>query len=112
MSGKPDTSDERPDGAAEGPARADSDRQLERELDARVRRMQRAERERGDLLAQSVFLGTIAGLFVVPIVAGAYLGRWIDEQIAGYSVRWTVGLICTGVAVGAINVYFFVKDRL
>lgn len=112
MSGKFESPGDRPGGTADERPRTDADERLGKEVDTRIRRMQRAERERSDLLAQSVFLGTVAGLFVVPIVAGAYLGRWIDEQIAGYSVRWTVGLICTGVAVGAVNVYFFVKDRL
>ena len=55
--------------------------------------------------------GTIGLLFVVPIVAGAYLGRWLDESGEGYSVHWTVNLIVLGVALGAFNVYRFVKEH-
>jgi Putative F0F1-ATPase subunit Ca2+/Mg2+ transporter len=40
---------------------------------------------------------------VLPVVAGAYLGRWLDSLVAGYSVRWTVSLILLGVVVGAVN---------
>lgn len=55
--------------------------------------------------------GTLGLLFVVPIVAGAYLGRWLDTLAPGYSVRWTVSLIVLGIAVGGYNVFRFLKDR-
>ena len=53
--------------------------------------------------------GTAGLLFVVPILLGAYLGRWIDAHSAGYSVRWTVSLIVLGIVVGGYNVYRFFK---
>ena len=52
-------------------------------------------------MAQTVYLGTLGLVFVLPVVAGAYLGRWLDQQLAGYSVRWTLSLLLLGVAVGA-----------
>lgn len=55
--------------------------------------------------------GTLGLLFVVPIVAGAYLGRWLDSLIEGYSVRWTMSLIVLGIALGAYNAYRFLKDK-
>ena len=87
----------------------DPNARLQAEVKKRVQRMERAERERDSLLAQTVFLGSIAGLFVVPIVAGAYLGHWIDEMQHGYSVRWTVSLILAGVFVGGVNVYLYLQ---
>jgi len=30
---------------------------------------------------------------------------------AGYSIRFTVSLIVLGVAIGAVNVYLFVRER-
>ena len=30
---------------------------------------------------------------LLPIVAGAYLGRWLDSHLQVFSVRWTVSLI-------------------
>ena len=53
--------------------------------------------------------GTAGLLFVVPILIGAYAGRWLDTQFAGYSVRWTVSLIVFGLVVGSYNVYRFFK---
>lgn len=55
--------------------------------------------------------GTLGLLFVVPIVGGAYLGRWIDSMVAGYSVRWTLSLILLGIVIGAYNVFRFLKDK-
>lgn len=55
--------------------------------------------------------GTLGLLFVVPIVAGAYLGRWLDTLVSGYSVRWTVSLIVLGITVGGYNVFRFLRDH-
>jgi len=55
--------------------------------------------------------GTLGLLFVVPIVAGAYLGRWLDTLASGYSVRWTVSLIVLGITVGGYNVFRFLRDH-
>ncbi len=90
----------------------ESDDRLREEVDKRARRMDRAEHDRGSLLSQSVYMGTIAGLFVLPVVGGAYLGNWLDGLSEGYSVRWTVGMIFLGVVVGGVNVYLFVRERL
>lgn len=82
---------------------------LRRNIEKQARRMAQAEKERPTLLAQTVFLGTLALLFVLPVVGGAYLGHWIDSQLAGYSYRWTVSLLVTGVIVGGMNVYLYIQ---
>lgn len=73
--------------------------------------LKQAERDRSALLRYAVNLSAVAGLFVVPLVAGAYLGRWLDEQSAGFSSRWTVSGILLGLAVGAWNVYRYIKEH-
>jgi len=73
--------------------------------------MQKAERERPTLIGQTVFVGTLGLLFVLPVIGGAYLGRWLDGFASGYSMRWTLSLILLGVFVGALNVYLFVRDN-
>lgn len=83
---------------------------LKKQVERQARRMQKAERERPTLIGQTVYIGTLGLLFVLPVVAGAYLGHWLDGLVAGYSVRWTVSLILLGVMVGAINVYLFIRE--
>jgi ATP synthase protein I len=81
---------------------------LRKNIEKQAQRMAQAEKDRPTLLAQTVFLGTLALLFVLPVVAGAYLGHWIDSQLEGYSYRWTVSLLVTGVFIGAMNVYLYI----
>ena len=79
-------------------------------VQTQVGRIQKAKRARRTLLANTVYLGTLGLIFVLPVVAGAYLGNWLDNRIKGYSFSWTVTLIVLGVFVGATNVYLFVRE--
>lgn len=73
--------------------------------------MKRAEKERTTLLAQSVFMGTLTLLFVLPVIVGAYLGNWLDDMSRDYSMRWTMGLMLLGLGIGVVNVYLFIRER-
>lgn len=83
---------------------------LRKQVERQAKRMQKAERERPTLIGQTIYIGTLGLLFVLPLIGGAYLGQWLDSLAAGYSIRWTMSLILVGVAVGALNVYLFIKE--
>lgn len=85
--------------------------QLRKSIERQVKRMQRAEKERPTILAQSVFMGSLALLFVLPVIVGAYLGNWLDDKAQGYSVHWTIGLIVLGLVIGMVNVYLYIRER-
>ncbi len=84
--------------------------ELKQRISRQVDRMQKADKDRPTLLAQTAYLGTLGLLLVIPVIVGAYLGRWLDGFIEGYSMRWTLSLIVVGVAVGAVNVYLFIQE--
>jgi ATP synthase protein I len=84
---------------------------LRREVERQAERMRQAEADRPTLLAQAAYLGTLGLLLAIPLVAGAYLGRWLDERAAGYSVSWTLGMLALGLVVGLVNVWLFVSRR-
>lgn len=84
--------------------------ELKQRVSKQVARMQQADKDRPTLLAQTAYLGMLGLLLVVPVIVGAYLGRWLDGLVEGYSMRWTLSLIIAGVAVGAFNVYRFIKE--
>lgn len=83
--------------------------QLRESIEKQAKRLAQAEKDKPTLLAQTVFLGTLALLFIVPVVGGAYLGQWIDSQLPGYSYRWTVTLLVAGVVLGGWNVYLYIR---
>ena len=85
------------------------DEQLKRNIRTQAKRLAQAERDRLTLLAQTVFLGTLALLFTVPVLAGSYLGHWLDLQQSGYSYRWTMGGLAAGLVIGGLNVYLYVR---
>ncbi|MBF8269272.1 MAG: ATP synthase protein I [Gammaproteobacteria bacterium] len=89
-----------------------NDRQkLKARIEKQAQRMQKAEREQSTLLSQTVFTGTLGLVLVLPIIAGAYIGLWLDSMTAAYSVRWTVGLIMLGLIIGVFNVYYLIKEH-
>lgn len=83
---------------------------LKDKIASQIRRMKKAEQERSSILAQTIYIGTLGLVMVLPIVAGAYLGHWLDSLVEGYSSRWTLSLLLTGVVLGVFNVYFLVKE--
>ncbi|MCG6939523.1 MAG: AtpZ/AtpI family protein [Gammaproteobacteria bacterium] len=84
--------------------------QLRKQVEQQARRMKKAEQDRPTLIGHTIYIGTLGLLFVLPVIGGAYLGRWLDDMAAGYSVRWTISLILLGVFIGMINVYYFIKE--
>ncbi|MGA6828894.1 AtpZ/AtpI family protein [Nitrospira sp. NS4] len=84
--------------------------ELKQQVTKQLSRIQQAEKDRPTLLAQTAYLGTLGLLFVVPVIVGAYLGRWLDGLVEGYSLRWTLSLIILGVGIGVVNAYLFIKE--
>ena len=93
-----------------GEGREDREQQLRQRVEQQARRMRQAERERPTLIAQTIYLGTLGLVFVLPVIGGAYLGHWLDGLSAEFSTRWTLSLIFTGLVVGAFNVYLLIRE--
>lgn len=90
--------------------KSEENNQLHAKVEQQAKRLDQAERERSTLLAQTVYLGTLGLVFVLPVIVGAYLGLWLDSLLAGYSMRWTLSLIFLGLVVGGINVWLMIRD--
>jgi ATP synthase protein I len=84
---------------------------LQKQVERQARRMKQAEHDRPTLIGQTVYLGTLGLVFVLPVVVGAYLGRWLDNLATDYSTRWTLSLIFLGLVVGAINAYLLIREN-
>ncbi|GAB6048749.1 AtpZ/AtpI family protein [Methyloparacoccus murrellii] len=86
-----------------------NDEHWHREVRRHSERIRSAERGRRTVLAQTVFLGTLSILFLLPLIGGAYLGRWLDSQQPGYATHWTVNGILLGLVLGIFNVWCFIR---
>ncbi len=75
-----------------------------------VKRIKRAAEEKRSLPAQLTYLGTAGLMLVLPMVAGAYLGRWIDGLYSGYSIQWTLSLIFLGLVIGIVNLWLLFRE--
>jgi len=84
---------------------------LQKQVENQVKRIKKAHREKTSILAQTLYLGTLGLVLVLPIVGGAYLGAWLDSLYTGYSMSWTLNLLLIGVAIGAVNVYLLIKEK-
>jgi len=83
---------------------------LKEKIEHQAKRIKKAERERQTLIGQTIYIGTLGLLFVLPVVGGAYLGHWLDSMMDGYAICWTTSLILLGVMIGAVNVYLLIKE--
>ena len=83
---------------------------LKKKIESQVKRIKKAEHDRPNLLSQTVNLSTLVLVILLPIIAGAYLGHWLDDLVEGYSMHWTLSLLVIGIVIGIFNVYFLIKD--
>lgn len=83
--------------------------ELKKRVERQARRMKKAEQERLTLVGQTVYIGNVVLLFLLPVIGGAYLGDWLDNKQPGYSIHWTISLILVGIALGVLNVYLFIR---
>ncbi len=81
--------------------------QLKKKIDNQVKRIKKAEHNDRPNLPS---IGTLGLVMVLPIIAGVYLGHWLDDRVEGYSTHWTLSLLLAGLVIGIFNVYFLIKD--
>ena len=85
-----------------------SDDRFSREIDRSARKLEQARREPHFFGRSAALLGVGGWLFVVPVVAGAYLGRYLDRRFAD-GQSWTLTLIILGIGVGAFNFWQYYR---
>ena len=75
-------------------------------------RQKKAEHQKSGLFGLFFYGGVLGLLLVLPMIGGAYLGRWLDSLSDTYETRWTVSLIILGVVCGLWNVYWYLREHL
>ena len=84
-------------------------RKLTEEVEKSARELARSRREKG-FWHYTAMLGVGGWLFVLPVVAGAYLGRFLDRKVQA-GISWTITCIMLGLALGLYNVWDYYQRR-
>ncbi len=85
-------------------------RRLTSEVEKSAAELTRARREKG-VWHYASLIGVGGWLFVLPVVAGAYLGNFLDKRGGGGGISWTITCILLGFALGAYNVWEYYIRR-
>lgn len=80
-----------------------------REIEDAGRKLAAARKNRRSGWRHAALLGAGGWLLVVPVVGGAYLGRWLDARHAGGGQSWTLTLILIGLGVGIYNFWVYYR---
>ncbi len=84
-------------------------KKLSREIEKSAQEIRKARGEKTFWHYASV-LGVGGWLFVLPVVAGAYLGKYLDRKLAA-GISWTLTCIILGLALGMYNIWYFYIRR-
>lgn len=55
-------------------------------------------------------VGMVGWSIALPTLVGAALGSWLDDRWPG-EVSWTLSLILTGLALGCLNAWYWIKQE-
>lgn len=87
------------------------ERKFSEKVEKSAEELLKARREKSRFWHYAQVLGVGGWLFVIPVVAGAYLGRYLDSKVGGDKISWTITFIIIGIAVGIYNIWYFLLRR-
>ncbi len=79
------------------------------EIERSARELDKGRKEK-NFWHYAAILGVGGWLFVIPVVAGAYFGRYLDRKLTG-TTSWTITFMLIGIGVGIYNVWHFYFGR-
>jgi ATP synthase protein I len=77
-----------------------------RDIKKSAKELTEARKEKRSFWNYASIVGAGGWLFVIPVVGGAYLGRYLDKRV-GSGILWTAALIVIGIAIGIYNIWYF-----
>ncbi|MBY8975876.1 AtpZ/AtpI family protein [Rhodobacteraceae bacterium NNCM2] len=82
-------------------------REVRRRSDRRARWLREGEMSVGRRLAQ---IGVLGWIIVAPMLAGLFLGRWLD-RLSGTSVFWSAPLLLLGLGIGGWSAWRWMNAK-
>jgi len=87
-----------------------NDKDFTEKVEKVARQLKKARNEKSGFLHYASLIGVGGWLFALPVVAGAYLGNYLDKETHG-GISWSLTLIMLGVAAGVFNIWYFLYRR-
>jgi ATP synthase protein I len=88
------------------------DKKFSKDIEKSAKELMNARKEKGTFLHYAYVLGVGGWLLALPIVGGAYLGKYLDKKIGGSGgISWTITFIIIGIAVGFYNLWYNFMKR-
>jgi len=81
-----------------------------REVRGKAERLSRARRLRGGFWQHVAQVGSLGFVFVLPLVAGAYLGRWLADYTGRPGLA--VGVLLIGLLVGGFGSWRLIRQSI
>lgn len=86
------------------------DKKFSKGVQKSARDLIEARKQKGKFWHYAQILGVGGWLLAIPIVGGAYLGRYLDKKIGAAGTSWTITFIIIGIVVGFYNIWYtFIK---
>ena len=73
-------------------------------------KLMKAKGQKGNFWQWASMLGMGGWLFAIPVVAGAYFGRYLD-RIHASDTSWTITFMILGIAAGIFNIWIFLIKK-
>ena len=80
--------------------------ELSKKVKESASEVKEAEKQKSGLWRYASVIGISGWLFAIPVVAGAYLGRYLDAKLSA-GISWTLTFLILGIALGIYNVWYF-----
>jgi ATP synthase protein I len=88
------------------------EKKFAKDIGKSAKELMEARKEKGTFWHYAYVLGVGGWLLALPIVGGAYLGKYLDKKIGAISgISWTITFIIIGVAAGFYNLWYTFMKR-
>ena len=88
------------------------DKKFSKDIGKSAKELMEARKEKGTFWRYAYVLGVGGWLLALPIVGGAYLGKYLDKKMGGSGgISWTITFIIIGISVGFYNLWYTFMKR-
>jgi ATP synthase protein I len=87
------------------------DNKFSEDIGKSAKELMEARKDKDGFLHYAYVLGVGGWLLALPLVGGAYLGKYLDKKVGvSGGISWTITFIIIGIAVGFFNLWYtFIK---